>query len=427
MNEAIYIVDGARSPFLKARGRPGPFSAADLATSVGTQLLARQPFAPKAFDHVILGCVSPAANEANIARIAALRMGCGHKVPAWTPARNCASGLQALDSACAEIRLGRADLVLAGGTEALSRTPLLFSDSFVDWFVDWRSAKGLRTKLALLARLRKVDLAPVPALLRGLTDPVVGLNMGQTAENLVERFAISREEMDAYALRSHARAAAAQAAGYFGEIVPLVDGDGTLYAVDDGLRPDSTEAELARLKPVFDRKYGNVTAGNSSQVSDGAVWLVLASERAVEEYGLNPLARIVDCAWEALDPAMMGLGPVHATVPLLVRNGLEMSDIDLWELNEAFAAQVIACLRAWDDEDYCRMEMRVECPGAAPSLDKLNIDGGAIAQGHPVGASGARLVLHLMHAMRREGAERGVATLCIGGGQGGAMLIEACS
>jgi acetyl-CoA C-acetyltransferase len=425
VSESIYIVDGARTPFLKARGRPGPFSAADLATACGSQLLARQRFAPQDLDQVILGCASPAPEEANIARIVALRMGCGHRVPGWTPQRNCASGLQAIDSACAEIRLGRADLVLAGGVDALSRTPLIASDALVRWLADWGAARSLLGRLRLLRRLRLRDLMPEPALLRGLTDPVVGQLMGQTAENLATRFGISREEMDAYALRSHARAAAARDAGHFDEIVPIVGPDGTLYAADDGIRVDSTAADLARLKPFFDRKYGNVTAGNSSQVTDGAAWLVLAGERAVERYGLKPRARIVDCAWAALDPAAMGLGPVHATEPLLARNGISGSDIDLWEINEAFAAQVIACLRAWEDEDYLRDELGIECGGFVPPIGRLNVDGGAIALGHPVGASGPRIVLHLVAAMRRESVARGVAAICVGGGQGGAMLVEA--
>ena len=425
MSEDVYIVDAARTPFLKARGRPGPFSAADLATACGAQLLARQPFAPDVLDQVILGCASPAPDEANIARIAALRMGCGFKVPAWTAQRNCASGLQALDSAYAELRLGRADLILAGGVDALSRTPMLLSEEFVGWLADWRKANVLQ-RLRLLRRFRFADLAPVIGLERGLTDPVVGLVMGQTAENLASRFAITRQEMDAWAQRSHVRAAVAWEAGLFGsEVVPLVAPDGRLHDRDDGIRPDSNLADLARLKPFFDRKYGNVTAGNSSQVTDGAGWLLLASGHAVERHGLTPLARIVDCAWAALDPAAMGLGPVHAVAPLLARNGLGMSNIGLWEINEAFAAQVLACLHAWADEDYCREELGTDGCGIAPPPGRINVDGGAIALGHPVGASGARIVMHLVAAMRREKVRHGVATLCVGGGQGGAMLIEA--
>ena len=423
-HDAIYIVDGARTPFLKARGRPGPFSAADLATAAGTQLLLRQPFAADELDEVILGCATPASDEANIGRIAALRMGCGTAVPGWTVMRNCASGLQAIDSALANIRLGRSDLVLAGGVDALSRAPVLVPDDMVHWLAQWRAARSVGARLQLLRRLRPGYFAPVLGLLKGLTDPVVGLSMGQTAENLARRFSISREEMDAYALASHARTAQANDAGHLAEIVPLTAPDGRLLDVDDGLRRDSTAADLARLKPFFDPRYGNITAANSSQVTDGAAWVVLASARAVEQHGLRPIARIVDSAWAALDPAYMGLGPVHAATPLLQRHGLSLDDIDLWEINEAFAAQVLACLRAWEDDAYCREHLGLD--GALGTLDpaRLNIDGGAIAIGHPVGASGARIVLHLVEAMRRTGARRGMAAICIGGGQGGALLVE---
>jgi len=423
--EPIYLVDGARTPFLKARNRPGPFAASDLATAAGRALLLRQPFAPTELDEVILGCAAPSADEVNIARVAALRMGCGHKVPAWTVMRNCASGMQALDSAMANIRAGKSDLVLAGGVDALSRAPLLFSDAMVLWLSNWYAAKTLGQRVALVAKFRPGHLAPVISLMKGLTDPMVGLLMGQTAENLAYRFGITRGEMDAFSARSHARVLDAQKAGHYGgEVVPLYDKAGKLYAADDGMREDSTAQNLAKLRPFFDRKYGNVTAGNSSQVTDGGAWLVVASERAVDKHKLTPRGRIVDTQWAGLDPAQMGLGPVHAATPILQRHGLGLNDLDCWELNEAFAAQVIGCLRAWDSDDYCRTELGL--PGAMGKLDetKLNVDGGAIALGHPVGASGARIVLHVLNVLERTNGRRGMATICIGGGLGGAMLVE---
>jgi acetyl-CoA C-acetyltransferase len=425
MTEPIYIIDGARTPFLKSRNRPGPFAASDLATDAGRALLLRQPFAPPDLDEVILGCAAPSPDEVNIGRVAALRMGCGHKVPGWTVMRNCASGMQALDSAINDIRAGRSNLVLAGGVDALSRAPLLFSDAMVLWLSNWYAAKTLGQRAALLARFKPGFLAPVIGLMKGLTDPVVGLLMGQTAENLAFRFGITRREMDVYSARSHQRVLAAQKAGYFAhEIVPLYDKKGTLYALDDGVREDSTPDNLAKLRPFFDPKYGNVTAGNSSQITDGGVWLVVASERAVEKFKLTPKGRIVDSEWAALDPAQMGLGPVYAATPLLRRHGLGLNDLDAWEINEAFAAQVLACIRAWASDDFCRNELGL--PAALGVLDeaKLNVDGGAIAIGHPVGASGARIVLHLLNVLERTGGKRGIAAICIGGGQGGAMLIE---
>jgi acetyl-CoA C-acetyltransferase len=425
MTRPIYIVDGARTPFLKSRNRPGPFAAADLATDAGRALLLRQPFAPTDLDEVILGCAAPSPDEVNIGRVAALRMGCGNKVPGWTVMRNCASGMQALDSALDSMRGGRSNLVLAGGVDALSRAPLLFSDAMVAWLSNFYAAKTLGRRAAVLAQFRLRHLAPVIGLMKGLTDPIVGLLMGQTAENLAFRFDITRQQMDAFAARSHARVLAAQRAGHFErEIVPLFDRSGKVYAADDGVREDSTPENLAKLRPFFDRKYGNVTAGNSSQVTDGAAWLLLATEDALARFGLTPRGRLVDTQWAALDPAQMGLGPVYAVTPLLQRNGLALDDVDAWEINEAFAAQVLACLRAWQDDEFCREELGLPGPLGTLDEDKLNVDGGAIAIGHPVGASGARIVLHVLNVLARTGGKRGVASICIGGGQGGAMLVE---
>lgn len=425
MLEPIYVVDGARSPFLKARIGPGPFAAADLAVAAGSALLLRQPFAPEQLDEVILGCASPAPDEVNIARVAALRMGCGPGVPAWTVMRNCASGMQALDSAMANIRTGRSNLVLAGGVDALSRAPVLFSEAMVGWLARWSAARTLGQRLGLIKAFPVGRLAPVIGLLKGLTDPVVGQLMGQTAENLAWKFAIDRGAMDAYAVDSHRRAQAAQEAGHLdGEIVPLIEPNGTLHRMDDGVRRDSSVAALARLKPFFDRTFGQVTAGNSSQVSDGAAWLILASRGAVAEHGLNPIGRIVDSQWAGLAPEDMGLGPVHAATPILRRQGLALDDIHAWEINEAFAAQVLACLAAWRDDAYCREHLTLHQALGAVDPARLNVDGGAVALGHPVGASGARIVLHLLHVLRRQGGQRGMAALCIGGGQGGAMLVE---
>lgn len=426
MSREVFIIDGARTPFLKSRNTPGPFAASDLATAAGSALLARQRFAPDQLNEVILGCASPAPDEVNIGRVVALRMGCGLKVPGWTVMRNCASGMQAIDSAMVNIQTGRSHLVLAGGVDALSRAPLLLSDAMVRWLSSWYAAKSVSERFAVARKFRLGNLAPVIGIMKGLTDPVVGQLMGQTAENLAWKFGITREEMDAYAVESHRRVALAQDAGYFdAEIVPLIDRDGTVFKADDGLRRDASMAALAKLKPFFDKRYGNVTAGNSSQITDGAAWLVLASAEAVERFDLQPLGRIVDSEWAALAPEQMGLGPVHAAQPILQRHGLRPADLDVWELNEAFAAQVIACRRAFDDDAYFKKHFGADAAPGAPDLAQLNIDGGAVAQGHPVGASGARIVLHLLQVLRRTGGRRGMASICIGGGQGGAMLVEA--
>jgi acetyl-CoA C-acetyltransferase len=422
----VFVIDGARTPFLRAGTAPGPFSASDLAVACARPLLARQPFAPTTLDEVIVGCVIPAPDEANIARLIALRLGCGKQMPAMSVQRNCASGLQAVASAAERIALGAADLVLAGGAEAMSRAPIQWNAGMSRWLGGVMRAKGLPGRLGALARFRPAHLKPVYTLLLGLTDPLVKLNMGQTAEVLAHRFGISRAQQDAFANESHHRLAAAFDAGRMNEEVePLYGADGTLYREDTGLRRDSNVDKLATLRPVFDRKYGSVTAGNSSQVTDGAAMLLLASEDAVARHGLKPLGEWLGHEWAGVEPREMGLGPVHAVARLAKRHRFSMNDLALMELNEAFAAQVLACQAAWDSADYARSELGLDQPLGRVDPQRLNPDGGAIACGHPVGSSGARLVLHALHALKRRGGGQGIATLCIGGGQGGAMLLEA--
>jgi acetyl-CoA C-acetyltransferase len=425
MARPVFIIDGSRTPFLKARSGPGPFTPVDLAVQCGRPLLARQPFPPNAFDQVILGCVNVIADEMNPARVAALRLGMGESMVAFTVQINCGSGMQSIDTGYRYIREGISDLILAGGTEALSYAPLVWPQGGVRWFAGLAGAKGVGAKILALLKARPKYFKPIIGLERGLTDPITELNMGQTAEVVGHLFGITREQSDAYAAESHKRLANAQAQGWLkNEIEIAFARDGKFYDHDDGVRPDSTTETLAKLKPVFERPWGQVTAGNSSQITDGASWVILASEDAVAKYGLQPKAAIVDSEWAALDPSIMGLGPVLSATALLKRNELAVQDVETWELNEAFATQVLSCLAAWNDDKFCREIL--DLPGAAGEIDrtKLNVDGGAISLGHPVGTSGNRIVLHLINAMRRLGTRRGIATECIGGGLGGAMLIE---
>ena len=425
MTRPVFIVDGARTPFLKARSGPGPFTPVDLAVQCGRPLLARQPFAPDAFDQVILGCVNVIADEMNPARVAALRLGMGEAMVAFTMQINCGSGMQSIDTGYRYIRDGGADLILAGGAEALSHAPLVWPQQGVRWFAGMAGAKGMLAKAAAALKVRPAYLKPVIGLERGLTDPISELNMGQTAEVVGHLFHITREQADAYAVESHRRLARAQAEGWLrGEVETAFARDGSFYDHDDGVRPDSTTEKLAKLKPVFERPWGQVTAGNSSQITDGACWTILASEEAVRRHGLTPKAVVVDSHWSGLDPRIMGLGPVLSATELLKRHQLGLHDIETWELNVAFATQVLACLAAWNDDTFCREVLGVG--GAMGELDRtrLNVDGGAISLGHPVGTSGNRIVLHLVNAMKRLGTKRGIATECIGGGLGGAMLIE---
>lgn len=421
----VYIVDAARTPFIKAQAVPGPFSAADLALAAGRALLLRHACKATDLDQVILGCVIPDATEANIARQVALRLGCGHAVPAWTVQRNCASGLQALDAAAQAIASGSSDLILAGGTEAMSHAPLLFSKAAQNWFGRWTQAQRRGGRLACLRQFRPAFLSPSIALKLGLTDPLVNMSMPETAEAVANLFAIQREQADAYALQSQQRALAAQQAGHFtADIVPLLTPQAEIIEQDQGIRADSSQASLARLTPVVNRRFGQVTAGNSSQITDGAALILLASAEAVERFGLPVLGRIVDVQWAGVDPKIMGIGPVAASMQLLTRYQMSLDDIACWELNEAFAAQVLACVAAFDDSHFCQQQGFAAGPYGQIPMDRLNVDGGAIALGHPIGASGARIVMQLMRTLQRQAGRYGVATLCIGGGQGGAILVE---
>ena len=307
--QPVYIVDGARTPFLKVRGGPGPFTPVDLAVQCGRPLLLRQPFARDAFDLVILGCVNVIADEMNPARVAALRLGMGEAMVAFTVQINCGSGMQSIDTAYRYIRDGSHDLILAGGAEALSHAPLVLRQEAVEWYAEFAQARGAVETARAVADIRPDFLKPVFGLERGLTDPITDLNMGQTAEVLAHRFNITREAADAYAVESHHRLARAQKDERLDdEVITAFDRDGQVYDSDDGVRPDTSTEALAKLSPVFEKPYGQVTPGNASQITDGASWVVLASEAAVEEHGLTPLARIVDSAWSALDPSVMGLG-----------------------------------------------------------------------------------------------------------------------
>jgi len=253
------------------------------------------------------------------------------------------------------------------------------------------------------------------------------LSMGQTAENLAYQFDISREAMDLFALTSHQRLAKAMDDGLMGEIETAFDTDGKFYDGDTGLRRDTSLEKLATLKPIFDKRYGVVTAGNSSQVTDGAAMLLLASADAAKKFRLPVIGKIKDVNWAGLAPEVMGLGPVHAIPPLLKRANLEPSDIDYWEINEAFAAQVLACLAAFQDKAYCKTHLGRAKTFPEIDPDRLNVFGGAICIGHPIGATGARLVIHLLNILKQKNARRGVASMCIGGGQGGAVLLESLS
>jgi acetyl-CoA C-acetyltransferase/acetyl-CoA acyltransferase len=379
-------------------------------------------------DEVIFGCVCQPVDSANVTRIIALRSGIPIETPAYTVHRNCASGLEAITQAYDKVNSGAGDIFIVGGTESMSNVPFLFRSSAVNKFAQLSRSKSVLAKLRTFSSFRLRDFSPIIGLKLGLTDPYSALNMGETAELLSNDFAISREEQDTFSLSSHLKAS--QAIDKLREeITPFYFNTaikGRYFSDrDNGPRDKQTMEALAKLRPVFDYKDGTVTAGNASQITDGAVAILVASEEAVNRLGLNPIGKLTAYAFSGCNPSRMGIGPVHAMNDLEKRTSLRLKDADIIEINEAFAAQVIACKRAAASEEYCKRYLgRNDILGEIP--DKiLNVNGGAIALGHPVGATGARLVLSSLYELRRRNAKRALVSLCIGGGQGGAAWLEA--
>jgi 3-oxoadipyl-CoA thiolase len=397
MSDAV-ILDAVRTPIGRYGGVLSGVRPDDLAAHVVKAAIDRVGVDAGEVDELYMGCTNQAGEDnRNVARMAGLLAGLPVEVPAVTVNRLCASGLEAAVQGTRQLRLGDADLVLAGGVESMSRAPLVTlkpergfprgNSELVDTTIGWRFVNPR------------------------MEESYSTESMGETAENVAERYGVSREDQDAFALESHRRAAAAAEAGRFDEELLTVDvpqpkGDPVTVHSDEGPRPDTTLERLAALRPVF-REGGSVTAGNSSQINDGAACLVLATEERAAELGREPLARIVSSGAAGVDPGYMGIGPVPATRKALDRAGLRPEDIDLVELNEAFASQVLASMRelGFDHE-------------------RLNVNGGAIALGHPLGCSGARLLGTLAFELRRRGARYGLATMCIGVGQGLAAVIE---
>ncbi len=431
MKPEIVIAAGLRTPQVRATGAFAAEDAGHLGASVLAELLAQSGVDPALLDQVVVGCVGPPYEQANVARVVSLRAGVPKRVPAFTVGRNCASGMEALHQACLFIESGRGELLACVGVEVMSAYPLVYGAQMTELFAGLARAKTAGAKLATLSRFRPAHLAPKVALLAGLTDPVCGLIMGKTAERLAREFSLTREEGDRYALESHRRAAAARTAGRFQrEIMPLVPlskpGATQVPRVDhdDSIRDNQTLEALAKLPPYFEKPDGVVTVGNSCGISDGATALLVTTRERARALGLVPLAKLRSVEWAGLDPERMGLGPVFASQRALERAGCRLSDIGVVELNEAFAHQVLACQRAFSSDAFARAELGLE--RALGELDpaRLNVNGGAIALGHPVGATGARLVLTLAHQLPISNCELGLATLCIGGGQGGACVLE---
>lgn len=420
---SLHIVDGVRLPFAKAGGKLSSLSAGDLGTAATKGLLACTGIDPTLIDEVIIGCVCQPANESNLARVISLRSGIPESVPARTVHRNCASGFEAITQAAEKMAADRGEIFLVGGVESMSQVPLLFSKSATSKFGRLAKTRTLISRLSSLSNFRPIDFRPVPALLKGLTDPTCNMGMGQTAELLARDFHISRDAQDRFALLSHQKAIAFSSR-LKDEIIPAFNPHHSPMLEDDGPRKDSSLVALNRLRPFFDKARGSVTAGNSSQVTDGSVALLVASEAACSKYDLPSMGRLVEWTYSGCEPERMGLGPVYAIARGEKQKAPKLSEMDLIELNEAFAAQAIAVLEACKSKKFCRDKLGLEKPLGEMNEEIVNVNGGAIAIGHPVGATGARLVLTALKELKRRNQKKALTTLCVGGGQGGALWLE---
>lgn len=432
MKERIAIISGFRSPMTKAGGAIKNVTAHDLGARILKEVVLRSKIDPNKIDEVIIGNVAQPAEAANIARVIALKAGIPENVPAFTVHRNCASGMEAMTNASSKILNGEAEIILAGGVESMSNIPLLFGKKMTALFTNLMKAKTLSQKLAVISAFRPNFLTPIVGLVQGLTDPISGLIMGCTAENIAKDFKITRREQDEFALRSHQKAESAIAKGIFkDEIIPVFNNDeknSLMIEEDEGVRKGQKIEDLAKLKPYFEKGTGTVTVANSSQVTDGAAFAVLMREskakELAQELDFEILGYIHDFAYCGLDPSRMGLGPVFASKKLFDKSGFSLKDMELIEINEAFSAQVIGCVRAFGSQEFCKKHFGINQPIGEINPEILNVNGGGIALGHPVGMSGARIIIHLLRELKRRGKNRGLATLCVGGGQGGAVICE---
>lgn len=412
MNKNVYLVEGIRTPFCKMGSRFANTSAAELGTTATKALFAKMDLDPSIIDESVMGCVCQPADTANITRVIALKSGVPKCVPAYTVHRNCASGFESITQAHDKINAGRGNVYLSGGAENMTQAPFLYRKSAVDKFTKLSKCRTFRDTLHTALSFRLRDFSPIISLRLGLSDLTVGMNMGETAELIARENLITRHQQDSFAMESHLKAFVATDK-LSEEITPFYFADGTFVDADNGVRGKQNMGALEKLRPVFD-KQGTVTAGNASQITDGAVSVLIASEDAVNEHNFTPLGRISAYAFAGCDPERMGLGPVNAIQKVCEQTNLKLKDFDLIEVNEAFAAQVLSvCKQLKNNTDLGEVD---------PS--KLNVNGGAIALGHPVGCSGSRIALTTLKELERRNAKRALISLCIGGGQGGAIILE---
>ncbi len=423
----VVIVDGIRTPYIKFGSDFKEIPAHELGAIVLKELIERLDLDPKSIDEVIVGNIAQPPEAANIARNIALLAGIPQEIPAFSVQRNCASGMQAIADAWYRIQAGHGDIYITGGTESMSGIPLLWNDKAANWMGELFKARTLIQRLSLFTKIKPAFFKPIIGLQLGLTDGYCGLNMGETAEILAREFKISREEQDRFAMRSHNLAEKATDEGILQqEIMPVAVPPkyNKIIDKDNGIRPNQSMEALGKLKPVFDRRNGTVTAGNASQITDGASMILVMEEKKAKELGYEPLGRIKSFAFAALDPKRMGLGPVYSTKLALEKADMQIKDMQRIEINEAFAVQVIANLRIFESDILSKQYLNSDKALGAVDEDILNVNGGAIALGHPVASSASRLVITLLKEMQRSNLEIGLAALCVGGGQGAAFILE---
>ena len=420
----VAVVAGCRTPFVRAGTHFAGLSAIELGQHAVRELLARVQLPPEDVDHLVFGTVVHDPRAPNMAREVGLAT-LPASVPAVTVSRACASSNQAVADAANLIETGGAEIVVAGGAESLSRIPILVSDRLSSALVKASRARSLGARLRAFRKVRPRDLAPVPP---AIAEPSTGETMGEAAERMAKENGISREDQDRWALESHQKAHAGTEDGRLtDEIAPvyLPPKYQTTVTQDNGTRPDTSLEALAALRPVFDRQFGSVTAGNSSPLTDGASAVLLASPERARSLELEPLGYVRSFAFAALDPGKQLLqGPAYAAPLALDRAGIGMAEIDLLEMHEAFSAQVLSNLRAWDSDDFCKGELGRTDRVGHPDPEKINVMGGSIALGHPFGATGGRLTITLLNELRRRDHQFGLVTVCAAGGLGFAMVLE---
>ncbi len=419
------VVAGLRTPFVKAGTDFKDLSAVDLGALVVNELVARTGIAPKEFDSVVFGQVIPSATVTLVGREMVLRTQLPRNVQAHTVSRACATSIQTTTDAADQIQLGHSDCAISGGAESISDAPIFASRTLAQALVDVSRAKSLPDRVKIFSRLRPKDFAPVPPALK---EPTTGLTMGESAEMMAQKNGISRGAQDDFAWKSHARAAAACDAGKFdGEVmhVPVPPRYDKVSAKDNIVRKDTTQDALGQLRPVFDRRYGTITAGNASPLTDGAAALVLMSEEKAKALGITPLGFVKAYAYAALDPRDQLLqGPAYAAPVALDRAGLRLSDMDLVDMHEAFAAQVLSNLKAFSSRAFAEKELGRAEPLGEVDPAKLNVNGGSIALGHPFAATGARMILQTLHELDRRKGQHALLTVCAAGALGAALVLE---